>query len=190
MVFMQVICRRILLFQLDDASRCPYVHAYSGPRVWQVVDCSPQEQPKRKRTFRKFSYRGVDLENLFDLTNDQLLDLLNARQRRRLGKRGLKRKHIQYMKKLRKAVRGAPCNGVGKMPCSRCNREAQGGGRKEREGKGGRRGEIGRARDEGEEWAKAQDPERRERIGCGWSGRGFRQRDGWHVSSCIRRARC
>ena len=38
---------------------------------------------KKKRTFRKFSYRGVDLDNLLDLTPDQLIDLVHARARRR-----------------------------------------------------------------------------------------------------------
>jgi len=57
---------------------------------------------KKKRTFRKFSYRGIDLDNLLDLSPEQLIDLVHARARRRL-QRGLKRKHTALLKKLRKA---------------------------------------------------------------------------------------
>lgn len=44
----------------------------------------------KSRVFRKFQFRGVDLDKLLDLNNDQLLDLLTARARRRFH-RGLKR---------------------------------------------------------------------------------------------------
>eukprot|EP00027_Filamoeba_sp_ATCC50430_P002717 CAMPEP_0168543150 /NCGR_PEP_ID=MMETSP0413-20121227/1733_1 /TAXON_ID=136452 /ORGANISM="Filamoeba nolandi, Strain NC-AS-23-1" /LENGTH=149 /DNA_ID=CAMNT_0008573085 /DNA_START=539 /DNA_END=988 /DNA_ORIENTATION=+ len=63
---------------------------------------------RKKRTFRKFSYRGVDLEHLLDLSQANLLDLLPCRARRRLGKRGLKRKHLALLKKLRKTKKEAP----------------------------------------------------------------------------------
>lgn len=65
---------------------------------------------KKKRTFRKFSYRGIDLEKLLDLTNAQMIDLLPARPRRRLGHRGLKRKQMALLKRLRKAKREAAVN--------------------------------------------------------------------------------
>lgn len=59
------------------------------------------EAPK-KRTFRKFSYRGVDLEQLLDMKTEALVDLFRARIRRRF-KRGLTRKPMKLVKKLRKA---------------------------------------------------------------------------------------
>lgn len=62
----------------------------------------------RKRTFKKFSFRGIDLENLLDLSNEQLMDLVHARARRRFSNRGLKRKPVALLKKLRKAVRSHP----------------------------------------------------------------------------------
>jgi len=65
------------------------------------------QQPK-KRTFRKFSYRGVDLEKLLDLSQEKLCELLHARARRRLRDRGLKRKHATLLKKLRDAKKSAP----------------------------------------------------------------------------------
>jgi hypothetical protein len=39
-------------------------------------------QPK-KRTFRKYSYRGVDLDALLDMSTDDLVQLFPARARRR-----------------------------------------------------------------------------------------------------------
>ena len=35
---------------------------------------------KKKRTFRKFTYRGIDLDNLLDLTPEQLIDLVLNRE--------------------------------------------------------------------------------------------------------------
>lgn len=64
---------------------------------------------KKKRTFRKFSYRGVDLDQLLDLTSDQLRDVVHARARRRIN-RGLKRKPMGLIKKLRKAKQEAKPN--------------------------------------------------------------------------------
>lgn len=39
-------------------------------------------QPK-KRTFKKFSFRGVDLDALLDMSTDELVKLFTARARRR-----------------------------------------------------------------------------------------------------------
>lgn len=57
---------------------------------------------KKKRTFRKFTYRGVDLDQLLDMNNEDLMKLFNCRARRRLS-RGLKRKPMALIKRLRKA---------------------------------------------------------------------------------------
>eukprot|EP01135_Chromosphaera_perkinsii_P004203 Nk52_evm22s271 gene=Nk52_evmTU22s271 len=64
-----------------------------------------QTQVKR-RTFRKYSYRGVDLDKLLDLSNEKLMDLVHARARRRFS-RGLKRKPMALIKRLRKAKKEA-----------------------------------------------------------------------------------
>jgi small subunit ribosomal protein S15e len=56
---------------------------------------------RAKRSFRKFTYRGVDLDALLDLDTAQLVELVNARARRRF-QRGLKRKPMGLIKKLRK----------------------------------------------------------------------------------------
>lgn len=61
---------------------------------------------RKKRTFKKFTYRGVDLDKLLDLTPEELMDLVNARARRRFS-RGLKRKPMALIKRLRKAKREA-----------------------------------------------------------------------------------
>merc|ERR1711982_45679 len=60
-----------------------------------------EEQPK-KRTFRKYSYRGIDLDKLLDMSNQDLMELFRSRQRRKF-ERGIKRKPIALLKKLRKA---------------------------------------------------------------------------------------
>lgn len=61
----------------------------------------------KKRTFRKFSYRGVDLDRLLDMNMEDLMDLFHSRARRRF-QRGLKRKPLALIKKLRKAKKDAP----------------------------------------------------------------------------------
>ncbi|AWP04302.1 putative 40S ribosomal protein S15-like isoform 4 [Scophthalmus maximus] len=62
---------------------------------------------KKKRTFRKFTFRGVDLDQLLDMSYEQLMQLYCARQRRRLN-RGLRRKQQSLLKRLRKAKKEAP----------------------------------------------------------------------------------
>ncbi|KAL8525038.1 hypothetical protein ACS0TY_014595 [Phlomoides rotata] len=71
-----------------------------------MADVDPEVaagQPK-KRTFKKFSFRGVDLDALLDMSTDDPVKLLSARARRRF-QRGLKRKPMTLIKKMRKAVR-------------------------------------------------------------------------------------
>jgi len=65
------------------------------------------ETEKKKRTFRKFSYRGIELEHLLDISDKKLVELLPARQRRRFTNKGLKRKHITLKKKLVDAIKRA-----------------------------------------------------------------------------------
>ncbi|KAF9682969.1 hypothetical protein SADUNF_Sadunf05G0163400 [Salix dunnii] len=65
----------------------------------------------KKRTFKKFSFRGVDLDALLDMSTDELVKLFPARARRRF-QRGLKRKPMALIKKLRKAVRFFRCRGL------------------------------------------------------------------------------
>ncbi|CAG9116879.1 ribosomal protein S15 [Plutella xylostella] len=67
------------------------------------------EEIKKKRTFRKFTFRGVDLDQLLDMPNEQLMELMHARARRRFA-RGLKRKPMALVKKLRRAKKEAPPN--------------------------------------------------------------------------------
>ncbi|KAI5073367.1 hypothetical protein GOP47_0011380 [Adiantum capillus-veneris] len=56
----------------------------------------------KKRTFKKFSFRGVDLDALLDMTSEDLVELFHSRERQRF-QRGLKRKPMALIKKLRKA---------------------------------------------------------------------------------------
>ena len=72
-----------------------------------MADEAALMEKKKRRTFRKFSYRGVDLDQLLDMTTEQFQELIPCRQRRRL-QRGLKRKHFTLLKKLRKAKKECP----------------------------------------------------------------------------------
>lgn len=65
------------------------------------------ENVHKKRAFRKYTYRGVDLDHLLDMSNDQLGDLMHSRVRRRFA-RGMQRKSVVLVKKLRKAKKEAP----------------------------------------------------------------------------------
>ncbi|GCE97589.1 ribosomal protein S15 [Zygosaccharomyces mellis] len=65
--------------------------------------------PPKKRTFRTYSYRGVDLEQLLTMSNEEFIKLAPARIRRRFA-RGLGHKPARFMKKLRAAKLAAPEN--------------------------------------------------------------------------------
>ena len=53
----------------------------------------------RKRAFRRYSYRGVDLEDLVKLEREEFLEMLGSRQRRRLLAREVPHKYIRLYKK-------------------------------------------------------------------------------------------
>ncbi len=57
---------------------------------------------RKKRQFKKFTFKGLELEQVLDLSNEELLNFVNARARRRM-KRGIGRKPNALVKKLRKA---------------------------------------------------------------------------------------
>ena len=89
--------------------------AVSVPHTWTLRhfhktaamgDDAAGEEQKKKRTFRKFAFKGVDLDALLDMSTDELVKLFHARARRRF-QRGLKRKPLALIKRLRKAKREA-----------------------------------------------------------------------------------
>jgi|Transcript_86341 small subunit ribosomal protein S15e len=71
------------------------------------MDADKYAELKKKRTFKKFTYRGIELEGLLDLGSEELAQLVSCRARRRFS-RGLKRKPMAFIKKLRKAKKEAP----------------------------------------------------------------------------------
>mmetsp|Transcript_4838 Transcript_4838/g.5601 ORF Transcript_4838/g.5601 Transcript_4838/m.5601 type:complete len:148 (-) Transcript_4838:78-521(-) len=71
------------------------------------MDAEKVAELRKKRQFRKFTFRGIELEKLLDLTNDELMDLVTCRARRRMS-RGLKRKPMALIKRLRQAKKEAP----------------------------------------------------------------------------------
>uniref|UniRef100_A0A336MLF6 40S ribosomal protein S15 n=1 Tax=Culicoides sonorensis TaxID=179676 RepID=A0A336MLF6_CULSO len=72
-----------------------------------MAEQTDAELLRKKRTFRKFTYRGVDLDQLLDMKKEQLSELLGCRARRRMS-HGLKRKPQALIQKLRKAKKEAP----------------------------------------------------------------------------------
>ena len=60
---------------------------------------------RKKRQFKKFTYKGLELEKLLDLNQEELSAIVCARERRRM-QHGLKRKPMALIKKLRKAKAG------------------------------------------------------------------------------------
>lgn len=60
----------------------------------------------KKRTFKKFTFRGVDLDALLTMKPVELLPLLSSRARRKFN-RGLTRKPMALIKKLNKAKKEA-----------------------------------------------------------------------------------
>merc|ERR1712029_950851 len=80
-----------------------------GIKAVRMADEQAAAELKKKRTFRKFTYRGVDLDQLLDMNNEQLMELFPCRIRRKIG-RGLKRKPMALIKKLRKKKKECPIN--------------------------------------------------------------------------------
>ncbi|BBN01794.1 hypothetical protein MPTK1_2g10310 [Marchantia polymorpha subsp. ruderalis] len=73
-----------------------------------IADIKPKigtMQPK-KRTFKKFILRDVDLNAFLNMSSDELVELFQVRARRSF-QRGLKRKSMALIKKLCKAKREA-----------------------------------------------------------------------------------
>ena len=56
---------------------------------------------QKKRTFKKYTFRGVDLDQLLDMKSENLIELLGCRQRRHFN-RGIKRREENFLKRLRK----------------------------------------------------------------------------------------
>merc|ERR1711915_1164276 len=71
-----------------------------------MADEQELAEKKKKRAFRKYTYRGVDLDQLLDMSSEQLMELFPSRARRRFS-RGLKRKPMALIKRLRKAKKEA-----------------------------------------------------------------------------------
>jgi small subunit ribosomal protein S15e len=77
-----------------------------------TIDKEKYEQLKKERKFYKFTFRGLELDELLPKKPDELSLLLGSRARRRFH-RGMKRKSGSLLKKLRKAKKAAK---VGEKP--------------------------------------------------------------------------
>ena len=79
-----------------------YIHIST---IMADIDAEAVAALRKKRQFKKFTFRGLEVEKMLDLTHDELLSLVHARARRKM-QRGLKRKPMALMKKLKKAKDG------------------------------------------------------------------------------------
>ncbi|CAO1638585.1 unnamed protein product [Sympodiomycopsis kandeliae] len=77
--------------------------------IMDDYDAQAAADKKRSRSFRKYSYRGHELDKLLDMSNEEFMQIVHARVRRRF-QRGLNRKPMGLIKKLRKAKAEAPPN--------------------------------------------------------------------------------
>ncbi|KAL3475804.1 ribosomal protein S19-domain-containing protein [Aspergillus californicus] len=99
------------LFEERNSTHKHHRHTHTQrtrPRTYPLT-ATRSTEIKKRRQFRKFTYRGIDLDQLLDLSSEQLRDVVHARARRRFN-RGLKRKPMGLIKKLRKAKQEAKPN--------------------------------------------------------------------------------
>ncbi|KAF7456692.1 40S ribosomal protein S15 [Cryptosporidium felis] len=66
------------------------------------------ETETKKRTFRTYSYRGVDLDKLLTMKLDEVVELLPARKRRKIARGCLNRRTAAFIAKLRKSKEECP----------------------------------------------------------------------------------
>ncbi|WWC64198.1 40S ribosomal uS19 domain-containing protein [Kwoniella dejecticola CBS 10117] len=81
----------------------------SGKREADFTTGEEAAAKKASRSFKKYQYRGVELDQLLDLSNEDFIELVHARARRRF-QRGLKRRPLGLIKKLRKSKKEAGPN--------------------------------------------------------------------------------
>jgi hypothetical protein len=67
----------------------------------------PQAPKKRVHVFKKFTYRGVDLDKLLSTPKEDLVTLFPSRIRRRFNRGTMTQKHNSLLKRLRKAKKEA-----------------------------------------------------------------------------------
>ena len=57
---------------------------------------------RKKRTFKKFTFRGIELDRLMDVSQEEFLGMINTRARRKMN-RGIDRKGHALIEKLKMA---------------------------------------------------------------------------------------
>lgn len=88
--------------RLKPAGRGTYDSPSVHPPCLRALQADDEERAaelKKKRTFRKFSFRGIDLDALLDLSTEQLMDILHARARRRFSRGLLLKRPVKQLKK-------------------------------------------------------------------------------------------
>ncbi|OAG30150.1 small subunit ribosomal protein S15e [Nematocida displodere] len=65
---------------------------------------------QKKKTFRKFVYRGIDFEDLIKMPIEKFAELLNSKARRRIA-RGFSQEEIQFLLDCEKSKQAAAVTG-------------------------------------------------------------------------------
>ena len=94
-----------MVYNHTDETHAEYKNNNLTP-FWRTGKMAEVEQ-KQQRTFRKFTDRSIDLDQLLDMSYEQLKQPYSARRRQWLN-RSLRRKQHSLLKRLRKAEKDAP----------------------------------------------------------------------------------
>ena len=91
--------------ELKVTSRLTWKYCFGGAKA-------SIRMATKDRVFKKFTFRGVDLDDLLVMPVEKVIPMLNARQRRKFS-RGIKHQPISLLKKLRIAKKKV---GYGEKP--------------------------------------------------------------------------
>ena len=68
---------------------------------------SEAQQPVKKKPFKKQIFRGHELDKLLEMSSEEIVGLMNSRQKRRF-RHGIQGKYERLIKKLRKSKMNVP----------------------------------------------------------------------------------
>lgn len=104
----QILVALISISRLNPTQRSHLTSPRVAPSQSNPLATMPEAAVQgKRRTFKKFTFRGVDLDALLTMKPVELLPLLSSRARRKFH-RGLTRKPMALIKKLNKAKKEAP----------------------------------------------------------------------------------
>nr|XP_054110652.1 40S ribosomal protein S15-like [Callithrix jacchus] len=79
-----------------------------SPQEFLRIQQDGRGRKKQQLTCCKFTFRGVDLDQLLDMSYEQLTELYSVRQRRQLNQGLRQKQHLRLLQRLLKAKEEAP----------------------------------------------------------------------------------